>query len=143
MFDTPTLLVVDDEAAICGACRRILKRVGFRVHVSRDAGVGLGRAVADDYSAILLDIRMPEMDGIQFLQQLRKRKPDVPVMIMTGYPSIRDTASAVRLGVSEYLTKPFTPEQITQSVCKMLGLGSDGTRVSADEHIFVKVEKAP
>jgi len=126
MFGTPTLLVVDDEGGICRACRRILKQAGFRVHVSRDARVGLGRAIAEDYSAILLDIKMPEMDGFRFLEQLRKNNQDVPVMIMTGYPSIRTAASAVRLFASDYITKPFTPEQITQSVRRMLALGIDG-----------------
>ena len=122
MFDTPTLLIVDEDSGICRMCRRILKQAGFRVHVSRDARIGLGRAIAEDYSAILLDIEMPEMDGFQFLEQLHKEKPDLPVMVMTGYPSIRTAASAVRLGASDYMTKPFTPEQITQSVRRMLAL---------------------
>jgi len=126
MFDTPTLLVVDDEGGICRACRRILKQAGFRVHVSRDARIGLGRAATEDYSAILLDIKMPEMDGFQFLEELRKKNRDVPVMIMTGYPSIGTAASAVCLGASDYITKPFTPGQITQSVLRMLALGIDG-----------------
>ena len=124
MFDTPTLLVVDDEGSICLACRRILKQAGFRVHVSRDARIGLGRAIVEDYSAILLDIKMPEMDGFQFLEQLRKKKQDVPVMIMTGYPGIETADSAVRLGASDYITKPFTPGQITQSVRRMLAFGT-------------------
>jgi len=126
MFDTPTLLVVDDEGGICRACRRILKQAGFRVHVSRDARIGLGRAIAEDYSAILLDIKMPEMDGFQFLEQLHKEKQDLPVVMMTGYPSIRIAASVVRLGASDYITKPFTPEQITKSVRRMLALGNEG-----------------
>ena len=123
MFDMPRLLVVDDTAVICRVCRRILSRAGFHVHVSRDAPVGLGRAMAEDYSAILLDVKMPEMDGFQFLEELRKRKQDVPVMIMTGYPSICSAVSAVRLGASDYIMKPFTPEQITKCVRKMLALG--------------------
>ena len=130
MFDSPTLLVVDDEGDICRACRRILKQAGFRVHVSRNARIGLGRTTVEDYSAILLDIKMPEMDGFQFLEQLRNEKPDLPVMVMTGYPSIRTAALAVRLSASDYLTKPFTPEQITQSVRRMLALGTGGSAPS-------------
>ena len=128
MFDTPTLLVVDDEGGICRACRRILKQAGFRVHVSTNARIGLGRAIAEDYSAILLDIKMPEMDGFQFIEQLRGKKQDVPVMIMTGYPSIEAAALVVRLGASDYITKPFTPEQITQSVRRMLALVNGSPR---------------
>ncbi|OHB66021.1 MAG: hypothetical protein A2V70_13305 [Planctomycetes bacterium RBG_13_63_9] len=123
MFDTPTLLVVDDEGDVCRACRRILRQAGFRVHVSRDARIGLGRAIAEDYSAVLLDVQMPEMDGFQFLELLHNEKQDLPVVIMTGYPSIPTAVSAVRLGASGYITKPFTPEQITQSVRRMLDSG--------------------
>jgi DNA-binding response OmpR family regulator len=72
-----------------------------------------------------LDIKMPEMDGIQFLEEMRKQKPDAPVMIMTGYPSIPNAAAAVRLGASDYITKPFTPEQITQSVRRLLSRGEE------------------
>jgi len=120
MSDKPRMLVVDDEAAICQACRRVFARQGFEVEQSTDAREGLGLAMERDYAGILLDIKMPEMDGVQFLEELRKKKPDVPVMIMTGYPSIPNAAAAVRLGASEYITKPFTPEDITQAVQRML-----------------------
>jgi len=126
MFDTPTVLVVDDEPVICRACRRILSRAGFHVHVSRDAPMGLDRAKGEDYSAILLDVRMPEMDGFRFLEELRKQKRDVPVIIITGYGSAGDAASAVRRGASDYLTKPFTPEQILRSVRNTLALRTNG-----------------
>ena len=120
MSRDPRLLVVDDEAAICQACRRVFSRQGFQVEQCTEASEGLNRATEGDYAAILLDIKMPEMDGIQFLEELRKKRPDVPVMIMTAYPSIPNAAAAVRLGASDYITKPFTPEQITQSVRRML-----------------------
>ncbi|HUT11309.1 MAG TPA: response regulator [Thermoguttaceae bacterium] len=116
----PKLLVVDDETAICQVCQRILSRQGFQVEQCTDASEGLNRAAEGDYAAILLDVKMPEMDGIQFLEELRKKRPDVPVMIMTAYPSVPNAAAAVRLGASDYITKPFTPEQITQSVRRML-----------------------
>jgi DNA-binding response OmpR family regulator len=135
MFDHPRLLVVDDEEPICQACRRIFCRQGFQVDQTTDARDGLTRAVENDYAAILLDIKMPEMDGIRFLEELRKTKPDAPVMIMTGYPSIPNAAAAVRLGASDYVTKPFTPEQITQSVRRLLarcGGAPDGSSSSAE-----------
>jgi glycine cleavage system H lipoate-binding protein len=80
----------------------------------------LNLAQQNDYSAILLDIKMPTMDGIAFLEALRKQKADLPVVLMTGYPSIPNAASAIRLGASDYVTKPFTPEEITQAVHRLL-----------------------
>jgi len=120
MCDNPKLLVVDDEPIVCQACHRIFSRQGFDVEESTDAREGLSWAAEGDYSAVLLDIKMPVMDGLQFLAELRETKPDIPVMIMTGYPSIPNAASAVRLGASDYITKPFTPERITQAVRQIL-----------------------
>ena len=80
--DTPARLVVDDEGGICRARRRILEPAGFRVR--RDARIGLVRAIAADFSAILLDVRMPETGGSQLVEQLRREKQNVPVVIMTG-----------------------------------------------------------
>ena len=120
MLDEPRLLVVDDEEVICEGCRRIFSRQGFEVEKCSDACHGLSLAKQNDYSAILLDIKMPTMDGIAFLEALRKQKADVPVVLMTGYPSIPNAASAIRLGASDYVTKPFTPEEITQAVHRLL-----------------------
>ncbi|UCD30185.1 MAG: response regulator [Planctomycetota bacterium] len=120
MVDDPRLLVVDDEESICQGCQRIFSRQGFMVETSRDACEGLSLASEKNYDAILLDIKMPTMDGIMFLQELRKAKPDVPVIIITGYPNIPNAVSAMRLGASDFITKPFTPEQITQTVKRLL-----------------------
>ena len=68
MSDDPRLLVVDDEEAICEGCRRIFSRQGFEVEKSSDASQGLHLAEENDYAAILLDIKMPNMDGIEFLE---------------------------------------------------------------------------
>jgi FixJ family two-component response regulator/glycine cleavage system H lipoate-binding protein len=120
MADNPSLLVVDDEDVVCQACRRIFSRQGFEVEVNTDARQGLEMATQKDYGIILLDIKMPNMDGIHFLERLREKKPDVPVLIITGYPSIPNAAAAMRLGACDYITKPFTSEEITQAVHRVL-----------------------
>ena len=121
MSDNPKLLVVDDEEVICQACRRIFSRQGFQVEVNTDACNGLNCALHGDYAAILLDIKMPKIDGIQFLERLRETKPDQPVLIMTGYPSIPNATAAMRLGASDYITKPFRPDEITRAVQRIVG----------------------
>lgn len=131
MFAEPTLLVVDDEDAICEGCRRIFSRQGFEVCKCNNASQGLEMATNSDYAAILLDIKMPEMDGLHFLEALRKEKPNVPVVLMTGYPSIPNAASAIRLGASDYVTKPFTPEEISQAVHRLLHAGETAPAAAA------------
>ncbi len=120
MIADPTLLVVDDEQVYCDGCERIFSRQGFQVEGSNDAEEALGLAKQNNYAAIILDVKMPNMDGIRFLEHLRAMKPDTPVILMTGYPSIQNAASAIRLGASDYVTKPFTPEQITSAVRGLL-----------------------
>ena len=120
MVDAPRLLVVDDEEVICRSCWRIFTPAGFRVETTSDAREGLSLASEKDYSAILLDIKMPGMDGIRFLGELRKIKPRVPVIFITGYPSIPNAAAAMRLGAADFVTKPFAPKEITQAVERLL-----------------------
>lgn len=122
MSEVRRLLVVDDEEVICQACRRIFTRQGFEVETYLDPREALAKATEQDYTGILLDIKMPVMDGIEFLEKLRQVKPEVPVLIMTGYPSIPNAAAAIRLGAADYITKPFTPEEITQAVQRMLSV---------------------
>ena len=118
MSDDQRLLVVDDEEAIGEGCRRIFTRLGFQVENTNDAQVGLHLAEKNEYAAILLDIKMPNMTGIEFLEQLRIKRPQVPVIFMTGYPSVPNTIAAIRLGAAGYVTKPFTPEEIAAAVQK-------------------------
>ena len=127
MGNSHALLVVDDEAVVCQACQRIFSRQGFSVEMNTDARQGLAWATRD-YEIILLDIKMPVVDGIQFLEQLREKKHEVPVLIITGYPSIPNAAAAMRLGACDYVTKPFTSEEITSAVQRVLA-----TRRAAEE----------
>ncbi|MBN2580983.1 MAG: response regulator [Pirellulales bacterium] len=127
MAENPSLLVVDDEEVVCQACRRIFSRQGFQVEVNTDARQGLALATEKDYGIILLDIKMPNLDGIHFLERLREKKPDVPVLIITGYPSIPNAAAAMRLGACDYITKPFTSEEIIQAVHRVMSTRSSGT----------------
>ncbi len=133
MADNPKLLVVDDEEVVCQACRRIFSRQGFEVETTVDAREGLAWAQQKKYRIILLDIKMPNMDGIQFLEALRQTDPEVPVLIITGYPSIPNAAAAMRLGASDYVTKPFTSEEITRAVQRVLATRPEPVEVGTAE----------
>lgn len=124
----PSLLVVDDEEVVGEACRRIFTRQGFDVDVSTDPDEGLKRAQEGDYQAVLLDVVMPRMDGVRFLESLRATHPNLPVLIMTGYPGIATATACIRLGAADYITKPFTLEELTRAVHRVLGLSSGGVR---------------
>ncbi|NLX13681.1 MAG: response regulator, partial [Phycisphaerales bacterium] len=120
----PKILVVDDEEVICRGVQRILSGKGFEVVTSTDSPAALRLAVAEDFAAVLLDLKMPRMDGIQFVQELRKAKPTVPVIFVTGYPSLLEAESAERFGVLGHILKPFTPQEIVEAVQRCLRVSS-------------------
>jgi len=120
MSAEPRLLVVDDEEVVCRSCSRIFEGQGYRVQTCTDAVEALRLAEEQRYSAILLDIRMPALDGIQFLEQLRLRNLDVPVIIITGYSSVATATASMKLGAVDYIPKPFTPEEISRAVQRLL-----------------------
>jgi DNA-binding response OmpR family regulator len=120
MSAAPKLLVVDDERVVCESCSRIFREEGFEVDTINDSTEGLTKASADDYAAILLDIMLPGMDGLEFLERLRQRNQSVPVIIITGYSSIPSASAAMRLGASDYIPKPFSPDEILQAVRRLV-----------------------
>lgn len=122
MTTKPTLLVVDDEEVVCLSCKAIFAPQGFEVETANDPREGLAMARARHFSAILLDIMMPQMTGIEFLERLREFDATVPVIIITGYASVSSAAEAMRLHASDYIPKPFTPDELRQAVARVVAL---------------------
>ena len=120
MNNQASLLVVDDEEVICRSCTRIFERQGFNVETCTSPREGLRLAQGKAFSAILLDIMMPDVSGIEFLEQLRATNPGVPVIIITGYSSVASAAEAMRLHAADYIPKPFTPEEISDAVARVI-----------------------
>ncbi len=116
----PRLLVVDDEAPLCTSAVRIFKPRGYDVDTSTSPIEGLRRATSEPYSAILLDMRMPEMDGLTFLRCLREAGSEVPVIVVTGYASVDDASAFMRMGAVDYLPKPFTPAEVSEAVSRVV-----------------------
>jgi DNA-binding response OmpR family regulator len=137
MSQTARLLVVDDEVVVCESCRRIFAAQGYLVDKTTNPVEGLELALKRDYAVVLLDIRMPAMDGIEFLRRLRCHKTDLPVLLITGYPSFSSAQAAVRLGAADYITKPFTPEELVQAVRRLVDLAG-GPSTEPAERVSAK-----
>ena len=82
------ILVVDDEEVVCRACSRALAAEGHDVDVTQDPRAGLRAAEESPYDIIILDLKMPEMDGMEFLRRVKETRPETDVVIMTGYAQI-------------------------------------------------------
>lgn len=116
MKTSPHILVIDDENYICESCNRIFSNAGYRVDTNISANSGFRQALSNPYDAIILDLNLVEADGMKLLYGIRKRKPDVPVVIITGYPSEDSRRMSTTLGVTDYITKPFEPAELLEPV---------------------------
>jgi DNA-binding NtrC family response regulator len=108
----PHVLVIDDDVVMLESCRRILERTGCAVDTEPDALAGRDRVLRGSYDLVLLDLRMPKVDGLEVLAALGEHRSDLEVIIITGYATVATAVKAVRLGAFDYLPKPFTPDEL-------------------------------
>lgn len=106
------VLIVDDEKIIRDSFSRVLLKEGYRVEAVESGRLALERAAEEPPDIVLLDLKMPGLDGMETLRQLRERNPDTVSVIITGYPTIESAVKAVKLGAYDYLTKPCSPEEL-------------------------------
>ncbi|MFP4056566.1 MAG: sigma-54-dependent transcriptional regulator [Candidatus Brocadiia bacterium] len=117
---TRRVLVVDDEEIICKYLQRALRSHGYEVSYCLSGESAMRELGKAPYSILVADIKMPGMDGIELLKQARERHPSVSVIIMTAHGSIESAVDAMKLGASDFLTKPFAPEEFCLVVDKVL-----------------------
>lgn len=113
-----TILVVDDEPLILRLMARVLRALGYRVECASSGAVGLERARRTPFDLVVSDITMPDMDGIALLRQLRAENPDVPVILVTGDPTVSTAVKALEFGAFHYLTKPVDESRLSEVVGK-------------------------
>lgn len=112
MTETASILIIDDEEAIRDSCTQVLKKEGYSVRTAGDGREGLSLFRKEFFHAVLLDLKLPGMDGMELLSRMKKESPKTPVIIITGYSSIDSAVEAMKRGAADYLAKPFSPEQL-------------------------------
>src|SRR5450759_240241 len=114
------ILIVDDEEIVIRSCLRILDDSSYVVDSVQDGLEALRKVDETDYDIIVLDIMMPKIDGLEVLQQVKERHPDVDVVMMTGLSQIQTAVKAMKLGAFDYLSKPFDPDELKHVVDRAL-----------------------
>jgi DNA-binding response OmpR family regulator len=112
------ILVVDDEGANRYSVSKTLQRVGYIVSEAASGEEALEIMNTQTYDVVLTDIRMPGLDGVELLRQIKEESPDVIVILMTAYASLGTAVEALRLGAHDYLIKPSSSQDIRQSVSR-------------------------
>jgi excisionase family DNA binding protein len=115
------VLVVDDEASIRDLLSKTLALAEYDVDTAADASTALGRVRAAEYDLLIADLRMPGMDGLTLIRQVKRIRAELPVIIITGFSTESSAIEAVNLGVAGYLRKPFRVPEVLAAAAKALG----------------------
>lgn len=121
------VLVLDDEDVVCRSFERVLHRAGFGVATAHNGREALAQVADGRCDLMLADLKMPGMDGLAVVRQVRQTHPDLPVIVITGYPSQDTLHEAAQLGVADYLTKPVPPDLLTHAANQALTMSPGGT----------------
>ncbi len=112
------VLVIDDESVICGACDLVLTEKGHTVDYCKTGKTGLIAIERGTYDVILLDMKLPDIDGMEVLKSVREKMPAPYMIVMTGYSTMSNAVQAMKLGAADYLSKPFTDDELIEAVEK-------------------------
>lgn len=116
----PTVLIIEDEAALCAALETALRRTGCAVETAASGAAGLARLNSKEYSAVVMDIGLPDMSGLSVLKELRSASPDIPVLVVTAHGHLENAIAARTAGATEYLVKPLDLGHFKQTVRSLL-----------------------
>jgi DNA-binding NtrC family response regulator len=106
------VLVIDDEQVVLDSVRRVLEADGIGVETTLSSREGLAWALERPFDLVLTDIRMPEIGGMRVLRDIKRARPALPVVILTGYATVSSAVQAMKLGAADYLEKPFAPDAL-------------------------------
>jgi len=114
------ILVVDDDAIVIKSCRRILEAEGFEVTSVASADEALEKIKYYEFDLLLMDVKMPKHDGIFLMREIKKNWPDIPIIVMSGYPTPETIADVLKLGATQFIPKPFRPDELVKSVRQVI-----------------------
>jgi DNA-binding response OmpR family regulator len=129
----PTILVVEDESSIASFVALYLKNAGYAVRTAATGSEGLSQAAAHEPSLIVLDLMLPDIDGIEVCRRIRRRS-EVPILMLTARDEDVDKIIGLEVGADDYLTKPFNPRELVARVKSILRRSvSEGREVESKQ----------
>ena len=114
------ILVIDDDETVRRSLEAVLKEEGYEVDVAENGKEAIAKSKARLYNLALVDLRLPDMDGIELLTAMREAVPKMVKIIITGYPSLENAIAAVNRGADAYVVKPYTMEDLLRIIREQL-----------------------
>ncbi|MBI4538288.1 MAG: sigma-54-dependent Fis family transcriptional regulator [Gemmatimonadetes bacterium] len=115
------ILVVDDEPGMLEVCRDVLGKLrAVEIVLEEDSTRAADMLSTDDWDLLIADIRMPELDGVELLRIARDHDPELPVLMLTAYPTVETAVESMKLGAADYLTKPFLPDDLLATAGRLI-----------------------
>jgi len=111
-YPKPKVLIVDDEKGLRMGTKRLLEMEGYEVDAAQNGTEGIAFGTSSDYDLAVIDLKMPDFDGMQVLRQIRDVHPNTVCFIATAYPGFDTATESAKLGAFNYIPKPFTPEEL-------------------------------
>jgi excisionase family DNA binding protein len=121
VMDRPRILIVDDEQTVRDLVAKTLSMADYDVDTAPDGPSALDRLNTTEYDLLITDLKMPGMDGLSVIREVRRRSAELPIVIITGYSTEASAIEAINLGVSGYLTKPFRLPRVLAVAARALG----------------------
>jgi len=115
-MDKMKILIVDDEQVVLDSCRKILEAEGYYVFLASSAVDALTALKTNEFSLLIIDVKMPEHDGMYLMRELNEHWPGTPVIVMSGYHTVQTIEEAKRMGAVSFIYKPFTPDELINSI---------------------------
>ena len=114
------ILVVDDDAIVIKSCKRILEAEGLEVSTVPSADEALEMIKKYEFDLLLIDVKMPKHDGVFLMREIKKVIPDMPIIVMSGYPTPETISDVLNLGASQFIPKPFRPDELIKTIRPVL-----------------------
>ncbi len=114
MISSGHILIIDDEASLRQTMARILQRAGYEVTTASNGKEGLALVSEQPFDLLYLDIRMPDMSGLELLKTIHIKFPDLPIILFTAQPDVNSAVEALRRGATDYLLKPLNPQTVIE-----------------------------
>jgi len=135
------ILIVDDEKNIRLTLSQALETLGAEIDTAANGEEALAKLKGREFGLILLDIRMPGMDGMEVLRLVREIRPDIRIIMITAYGTIESAVEALKLGAVDFLQKPFDPEEIRELVSRVMDRDKLDENKLADYTSFIELAK--